>query len=68
MTISLHLCGLPKEYDVTIKSDDGCPHCGSDDLYPMHGLAAGGIGSYILCFTCDKIFNFVPDEGGEPRT
>lgn len=44
-----------------------CPYCGSDDHVSGYGLAAGPMGSYTFCNTCDQLISFRADYEGLPE-
>ena len=43
-----------------------CPFCGSNEHTVGYGLAAGPMGSYTFCDSCDELIEFTPDLGGVP--
>lgn len=40
-----------------------CTECGADALMSGFGLAGGGMGSYVVCGSCDAMFKtLIPEE------
>jgi hypothetical protein len=44
-----------------------CPKCKTRDHTSGYGLAAGPIGAYTFCNTCDGLLEFSPDSTYEPH-
>ncbi len=42
-----------------------CPKCGSREHYQGYGLAAGPLGSYIICLECGELLESKPDPAGQ---
>ena len=38
-----------------------CPKCGGTETHAGYGLAAGGLGGYVMCLDCDEVLERYPD-------